>query len=95
MPNKPHIEVGGSALIAFVTLAPNRVGIVRFGLKEALTALKRVYKVKKTPYLYSAKNFPPYPMWDFTTPPPLPCRHNILVVSYGIVAPNKQTPLWG
>ena len=72
MPNKPHIEVGGSALISFVTLAPNRVGIVRFGLKEALTALKHVYKVKKTPYLYSTKNFPPYPMWDFTTLPTPP-----------------------
>ena len=32
----------------------------------ALTALKRVYKVERSPYLYSARKFLPYPMWDVT-----------------------------
>ena len=28
--------------------------------------LKRIYKVKKNLYIYSAKKFIPYPMWDMT-----------------------------
>ena len=64
-----------------------------FGPKGALTALKRVYLVKRSIYIYSARNFPPYPMWDVTNTPP--CRYNVLVVSHGIVGPNKQTPLTG
>ena len=56
----------GSTLIPFVRPAPNRVDIVRFRPKGALTALKRIYRVKRSPYLYSAKNFPPHPMWDVT-----------------------------
>ena len=32
----------------------------------ALTTLKRVYKVERSPYLYSARKFLPYPMWDVT-----------------------------
>ena len=42
--------------------AANYVDIIRFGLKGALTALKRVYLVKKSLYIYSARNFLPYPM---------------------------------
>ena len=59
--------------------------------QRALTALKRVYLVKRSLYIYSAKNILPYPMWDITNTPP--CRHNVLVVSHGIVGLNKQTPL--
>ena len=29
-------------------------------------ALKCVYRVKRSPYLYSVRNFPSYPMWDVT-----------------------------
>ena len=50
-------------------LAPNRVDIVRFGLKGVLTALKRVYRVKMSPYLYNVKNFLPYSMLDVTNIP--------------------------
>ena len=56
----------------------------------ALTALKRVYKVERSPYLYSARKFLPYPMWDVTNTPP--CRHNVLVVSHGIAGPNGTNP---
>ena len=56
----------------------------------ALTALKRVYKVERSPYLYSARKFLPYPMWDVTNTPP--CRHNVLVVSHGITGPNGTNP---
>lgn len=46
-----------------------------------------VYMVKRGSYIYSAKNFSPYPMWDMTII--LSCRHNIFVVSHGIAEPNK------
>ena len=65
------------------------VDIIRFGPKGALTALKCVYRVKRSPYLYSVRNFPPYPMWDVTNT--LPCKHNVLVVSRGITGLNRQT----
>ena len=42
--------------------APNHVDIVRFGPKGALTALKRVYLVKRSLYIYSARSLLPYPM---------------------------------
>ena len=60
----------------------------------AFTALKCVYQVKKSSYLYSTRKFLPYPTWDVTNtppPPPPPWRHNVLVVSHGIIGPNKQT----
>ena len=56
-----------SSHIDFSLPAPNRVDIVRFGPKEVLTALKHVYLVKKSLYIYSARNFLPYPMWDITS----------------------------
>ena len=37
----------------------------------AITALKHVYKVERSPYLYSARKFLPYPMWDVTNTPPM------------------------
>ena len=74
-----------------VTTAPNHIDIVRFGPKKTLTALKRVYLVKRSLYIYSVRNLLPYPMWDITNTPP--CRHNVLVVSHGITGPNRQTPL--
>ena len=46
--------------------APNHVDIVRFGPKGALTALKHVYLVKRSLYIYSDRNILPYPMWDIT-----------------------------
>ena len=48
------------------TPTPNHVDIVRFWPKGALTALKRVYLIKRNLYIYCAKNFLPYPMWDIT-----------------------------
>ena len=67
--------------------------IVLFWPTEGLTTLKRVYRIKRSPYLYNIKNFPLYLMWDVTnTLPPL-CKHNILVVSYRIAGPKRQTPL--
>ena len=41
-----------------------RVDIVRFGPKGTLMILKYIYRVKKSSYLYSGKNFLLYPMWD-------------------------------
>ena len=35
----------------------------------ALTALKRVYLVKRNLYIYSARNILPYSMWDITNTP--------------------------
>ena len=52
--------------ILYVRPAPNRINIIRFNPKGALTTLKRVYRVKRSPYLYSVRNFPPYPIWDVT-----------------------------
>ena len=51
--------------------------------------MKRHYKQEPL-HIYSSKNFFPYLMWDITNTPP--CRHNVLVVSYGIAGPNRQTP---
>ena len=54
---------------------------------------KTRYLVKMSLYIYSVKNFFPYPMWDITNTPI--CRHNVLVVSHGIAGSNRQTPLTG
>ena len=43
-----------------VTTAPNHLDIVCFGPKGVLKTLKRVYKVMRSLYLYSVRNFPPY-----------------------------------
>ena len=45
------------------------VDIVLFGPKVALTALKHVYLVKRSLYIYSVRNFLPYLMWDITNTP--------------------------
>ena len=86
----------GSALIPFVTTRPNHVDIYcPLQVQGSLTALKRVYKVERSPYLYNARKFLPYPMWDVRNtppPPPPPCRHNVLVVSHGIAGPNETDP---
>ena len=58
-----------SSHIDFSLPAPNRVDIVRFGSKEALTALKHVYLVKRRLYIYRVRNFLSYPMWDITNTP--------------------------
>ena len=76
-----------------VTTHTNHVDIVRFGPKGALTTLKCVYRVTRSPYLFSTRNFPPYLMGDVTNTPP--CRHNVLVMSHRIAEPNRQTPLMG
>ena len=68
---------------------PNHVDIVRFEPKGAFATLKCVYRVTRSAYLCSVRNFPPYPMWDFINTPPY--RHNVLVVSHGIVGLNRQT----
>ena len=39
--------------------APNRVDIIRFGPKGVLTALKRVYLVKRNLNIYSVGTFSP------------------------------------
>ena len=61
--------------------------------QRAFTALKRVYLVKRSLYMYNAKNILPYPMWDITNTPPW--RHNVLVVSYGMRGQTKKHPLRG
>ena len=50
-------------------LVPKHVDIVCFRPKGTLTTLKRIYKVTRSPYLYSAMNFLPYLMWDVTNTP--------------------------
>ena len=82
-----------STWYCIITTYSNRVEIVRFGPKKTITALKRVHLVKMSMYIYSAKNFLPYPMWDITNT--LPSKYNVLVVSYEIVGSNRQTPLIG
>ena len=57
--------------------------------KGALTTLKNIYKVKRNSYIYSSSNFLLYPMWHISNI--LPCRHNIVVVSHGMVGLNRQT----
>ena len=71
--------------------------IVRFGPKEVLTALKRVYKVKRSPYLYSPETFPPIQCGMSQTPPmQTQCPHCV-PWDYGVKQINtiygtKQTP---
>ena len=77
----------------FVTTWPNHIDIVRFEPQGALTALKRVYLVEKSLYLFSARKFLPYSIWDVTNTSS--CRHNVLIVSYEIARPNKLTPPTG
>ena len=61
----------------------------------ALTALKRVYKVERSPYLYSARKFLPYPMWDVTDTPPPPPPHadtTSWLCPMGLRGQTEQTP---
>ena len=62
----PHIGVGepSSDTICNDPAQPCRYCPLR--AQGALTALKRVYKVERSSYLYSARKFLPYPMWDVT-----------------------------
>ena len=56
----------GSALIPFVMTHFQPCRYCPFWAQGALTALKRVYRVTRSSYLYSVRNFPPYLMWDVT-----------------------------
>ena len=47
-------------------LASIRVNNVLSRLKRAFMALKHIYRIKKSSYLYSVRNFPFYSMWDVT-----------------------------
>ena len=60
----PHTKVGDRLWYHLLRPAPNHVDIVRFGPKEALTALKRVYLVKRSLYIYSVGNILSYPMYE-------------------------------
>ena len=73
--------------------APNRVDIVRFEPKGALMALKRVYLIKRSFYIYSINNFLPYPMWDMTNIPPPPPMQTQCPRCVPWDCEAKQTPL--
>lgn len=89
--NKPPHQGQGSGLIPFMLqLTPNCVDIVLSVPKGTLTTLKCIYKVKKSFYIYSTRNFLSYLIWDIINTPP--CRHNIILVSHGIARPNRKTP---
>ena len=92
-PNKPPHRGRGSALIPFVMTHSQPYRYCPLWTQRALTTLKVVYLVRRSLYIYSVRNFSPYPMWDVTNTPP--CKHNVLVVSHGIAGPNRQTPLTG
>ena len=57
------------------------VDIVRFEPKWALTALKRVYLIKRSLYIYSTRNFLPYPMGS----------QGLDLISFGFKADNIYT----
>ena len=61
---------------------PNHVDIVRSGPKEALTALKRIYKA----ILIWCQELPPQPNVGYHKH--LLCKHNVLIVSHGIAHPS-------
>ena len=75
----------------------NRSKLCRYYLlwaQRTLMALKHIYLVKKSSYLHSSKNFFPCLMWGITITNP-PYKHNVLVMSHGIIGPNRQTKLKG
>ena len=62
----------------------------------ALTALKRVYWVKRSPYLYSTRKFLPYPMWDVkNNPPPPHADTTSSLCPMGLWDQMEQTPTSG
>ena len=65
-PNKPSCQGRGLTLIPFVTTHTQSCRYCPLWTQKALTALKCVYMIKRSSYLYTAKNFPPYPMWNVT-----------------------------
>ena len=87
-PNKPPHRGRGSILIPFVTTHTQPCRYCAFWAQR----YPHDFKIQ----LYRrAKNFLPYPMWDIIDTPHPQCRHNVLVVSHGIVGPNRQTPFKG
>ena len=65
---------------------------VWFGPKGALTALKRVYFVKRSLYIYSVRNILSYPMWDITNTPPLMQTQRPHYVPWDCGAKQTNTP---
>ena len=55
-------------------------------------ALKRVYRVKRSPYLYSVRNFSSYSMWDVTNTPPPPMQTQRPRVPQDCRAKQMNTP---
>ena len=51
-----RLEISSDTILS--RLAPNYVDIVPFGPKRVITILKRIYKVKRSPYLHTVINFP-------------------------------------
>ena len=57
-------------------------------------ALKRVYRVKMSLYIYSIRNFLPYPMWDVINTPHADITSSLCLTGlWGQT--NKQTPPMG
>lgn len=59
--------------------------------------LKRVYRIKKSLYIYDSKNFLPYPMWDITNPPSPPFPYTdttFLLYPMGLSSQTDKHPLW-
>ena len=85
--NKPLHQGRGSALIPFVTTHSQLCRYCSLWTKEALTALKHVYLVKMSLYIYSAKNILPYSMWNITNYKWYQSRSPTLM--WGFVWPRK------
>ena len=79
-----------STLIPFVMTCIQPCRYCLLWIQRSPYGFKTRHLVKRSLYIYSAKNFLPYSMWDITNT--LSCKHNVLVVSHGIAGPNKWTP---
>ena len=63
--------------------------------QRALMAVKRANKVEMSSYLYSAKKFLPYPMWDVTNTPMQTMGLQSQMDKHSLQGQTKQTPTSG
>ena len=63
-PKKPPHRGQGLTLIPFIMIRSQPCKDCLLFAQRGPHSLKRVYKVKRSSYLYSPRNFFPYPIWN-------------------------------
>ena len=59
-------EIHSIFLVIIVTTHTQLYRYYSLYVQRVLTILKHAYRIKRNIYIYSVRNFPPYPIWDVT-----------------------------